>query len=440
MDSQSGPPEQPSGYPPPQRPQDHPHPGNYPPPQQGGQPPQQPGPYPQQPPPGYQQPQPGYQPPPGYQQQPLPPYWSPEQPPPWTGQPPGGQPPWAQGPHGPVPYGMRPVEPRTIPAPPGTPYHQLARNAKHTWWRPLVGTAMLAAAAIFLTAAVVIAWAIVHAMFTGGEVPEPQGNDIFPNDLENLALTLVMLAVLSPAVALTAWVVQRRPAWSVASVLNRIRWRWLLLCCLPAAGYLAVSYVLQLLADALFPNAGTEPGATGSWVGFAAFIGPALVIVLLVPFQSAAEEFMFRGWLIQAIGAYAPQGTSNNAFIRTARLVLRTPWPALVISSAVFVAAHGYTGWAMADIFLFAMVMGYVTVRTGGIEAAIALHALNNLLAFLLPAATGDLDGWADQGGAPWTLLATDIPSMAVFTLAVLWLAKRQRVARVSAEVPAEHG
>jgi hypothetical protein len=73
-------------------------------------------------------------------------------------------------------------------------------------------------------------------MFTGGEVPEPQGNDIFPNDLENLALTLVMLAVLTPAVALTAWVVQKRPAWSVASVLNKIRWRWLLLCSCSVAG------------------------------------------------------------------------------------------------------------------------------------------------------------------------------------------------------------
>lgn len=330
-----------------------------------------------------------------------------------------------------MPSNMRPPEQRQIPAPPGTPFHQLARNARYKWWRPLVGTLALAALAFFATIAVVLVWMVVHSAIAG-DFPETEGDNLFPNDLENLASTLVMLAILTPAVVFTAWAIQRRPPWSVASVLNKVRWKWLFLACLPALGYIAVSYALSTVADSLFPNADPAPAADGTWVGFAAFIGPALLILFLVPFQSGAEEFVFRGWLVQAIGAYVPSSDARNPVTRVIWRALRTPWPALVISSALFVSAHGYTGWAMADIFLFAMTVGWLSVRTGGIEAAIGLHALNNLFAFMLPAATGQLDSWADQGGAPWTLLLTDIPSLALYAVSVVWLAKRQKVATVS--------
>lgn len=270
---------------------------------------------------------------------------------------------------------------------------------------------------------------IVHGLLTG-DVAEPSGSDFFPSDTENIAITLVMLGVLTPVVLLTAWLVQRRPAWSVASVLSRIRWRWLLVCCLPGLGYLVLSYALGIVVELIFPS--DDPLATdsGSWVGLGAFVVPALVIIFLVPFQSAAEEFIFRGWLIQAIGSYGPDQVDGRA--RWLKALFRTPWPALVISSVAFVSAHGYTGWAMADIFVFAMVIGWLTVRTGGLEAAISLHVLNNLFAFLLPAAIGQLDGWDQQGGAPWTLLAVDVPCLALYAVAVVWLSKRHRIARVS--------
>lgn len=330
-----------------------------------------------------------------------------------------------------MPYGMRPAEPRAIPAPPGTPYHRLARNYKHTWWRPLVGTLVVIGAALLASIGILIAWEIAHGLITG-DVPEPQDTSFFPNPTEDIAINLALLAVLTPVVAFSAWLVQRRPAWSLASVLNRIRWRWLLLCCLPALGYIVLSYSLGLAADALFPTADSSTSDDGSWVGIGSFIVPALVILLLVPFQAAGEEFVFRGWLVQAIGAYGPDNTDGNTFTHRLKLVLRSPWPALVISSALFVTAHGYTGWAMADIFLFAMLMGWLTIRTGGLEAGIALHTVNNLAAFLVPAALGQLDGWADQGGAPWTLLATDIPCLAFYGAAIVWLAKRKQLARAS--------
>lgn len=324
-----------------------------------------------------------------------------------------------------------PPPPRTVAAPPGVPFHRLARTVLHRWWRPLLGTAFLLAAGFLVTSAVLIVWEIAHAALAG-DFAEPQGNQIFPDPTENLAATLVILGVLTPVVLLTVRFVQRRPIGSVASVLNRLRWRWLLACCVPGVGFLVVSYGLGFAVDAIFA---TEELDVGSWVGWGRFLVPALVVVVLVPFQSAAEEFVFRGWLMQAIGAYAPDRVDGRGVVRAVRATLRSPWPALVVSSGVFASAHGYTGWALADILLFAMTIGWLTIKTGGLEAAIAAHALNNLVAFLLPAATGQLEGWSEQGGAPWTILLVDIPALAFYAVAVLWLARRKQVARLTPAV-----
>jgi membrane protease YdiL (CAAX protease family) len=272
-------------------------------------------------------------------------------------------------------------------------------------------------------------WVIAHEL-VAGSTPEPSGTDLFPSDTENLAFNLVLLGVLIPLVGLVAWLIQRRPFWSVASVLNRIRWRWLLWCCLPAAGYIGLSVVMSLLVDAVFPPDDSIGNTDGSWVGWAAFVVPALLILLLVPFQSAAEEFVFRGWLVQAVGAYGPHTAEGRGGVL--RRIFRSPWPGIVVGGVAFVSAHGYTGWAMADVFLFALTVGWLTVRTGGLEAAIALHVLNNLFAFLLPAATGGLSGWDEQGGAPWTLLAADLPCLVFYAYAVTWLARRREIQRLS--------
>ncbi|MGW6199486.1 CPBP family intramembrane glutamic endopeptidase [Kribbella sp. NPDC055110] len=369
--------------------------------------------------------QPGPSPQPGPYSQPG----QPPPPPPHAGPYPEQYPAPYPGQYGayPAPYASR--EPRTVAAPAGTPYHRLARTPKHAWWRPFVGTVVLGLFAFVLTSLIVVVWVIAHRALAG-PFPTPSGANIFPSDTENLALTLVMLGVLTPLVGLVAWMVQRRPFWSVASVLNRIRWRWLLWCCLPASGYVALSFAMGMLVDAVFPPADAVGTTSGDWIGLSAFVVPALVILFLVPFQSAAEEFVFRGWLIQAVGAYGPDDPNGRA--RWLRTLFRSPWPGIVVSGVAFALAHGYTGWAMADVFLFAAVVGWLTVRTGGLEAAIALHVLNNLIAFLLPAATGRGDQWNVQGGAPWTFLVADIPCLAFYAIAVTWLARRQELSRLS--------
>jgi CAAX protease family protein len=366
--------------------------------------------------------------------------WSPQQPPPYGAPPPyPGTPPqypqYVAPPPGYPQYGQQPYhpfprQPRVVPAAAGTPFHRLARTPLHKWWRPIVGTVVLGLAALFATLFVMVVWSAISPNDVAGDYA---GNALFDNPTEDIAVNLVLLGILTPLVLLTVWLIQRRPAFSVASVLQKIRWRWLALCCLPGLAYLVANIALGNAFEALFPNVDTGPETDdGSWVGWARFVVPALVILVLVPFQSAAEEFVFRGWLVQAIGAYGPDNTDGKPVVQLLKRLFRSPWPALVVSSVAFVFGHGYTGWAMADIFLFAMTVGWLTIRTGGLETGIALHSVNNLIAFMIPAALGQLDGWADQGGAPWPVFVLDLPCIALYAVSVLWLAKRYNIARVS--------
>jgi membrane protease YdiL (CAAX protease family) len=183
----------------------------------------------------------------------------------------------------------------------------------------------------------------------------------------------------------------------------------MLLCLVPAAGYLGLALAAGYGIDALWPSG--EDG--GHWPGWHAFWPPLLMIVLLVPFQAAAEEYVFRGWLLQSIGSFTGEG-------RALGRIFGSPWPAIIVSSVPFVAGHAYTDWGILDIGAFAVIAAWVTVRTGGLEAAIALHVVNNMTGMILSASEGDLA--IDQGAVPLPEVVVDVAAMLVWALAVVWM------------------
>jgi membrane protease YdiL (CAAX protease family) len=324
-------------------------------------------------------------------------------------------------------YGPRVKQPWLVAPRPGARYHQVARTAVHRWWRPVVGTLLVLAYTIAAMIVLLIGALIINTMINGGTYEAGDGDSFFNNDTADLGFQLAMLAVLLPSVPLAAWAVQRRRPGTVSSVAGRLRWKWLAACAGLAILFCAVSFVFSLLASGLVPD-DTSDGHE-SWVGWAAFIPPALVIVLLVPFQSAAEEYVFRGWIPQAIGSWTLE-TRTGPLGRAFSTVFRTPWPGIVVGAALFMAGHGYTGWGMLDVFLFGAIAGWLAFKTGGLESGIAIHVFNNLMAFLLPAAVGKLD--IEQGGVPWQYVVADVAPMLLYALAVVWLAKRFRLQRVT--------
>lgn len=310
----------------------------------------------------------------------------------------------------PIPVWARPkISP--MPAEPRE-YQQLLRGPKHHWWRPLLslvlfavfagfGTILMYPALLLLGAASgkrnLMAWAEQQLLLDG------------PLSWQTFLVIALSLILLIPSAQLSTWIAHGiRPRY-LASVSGGIRWRWLLRCLLvllPLWGvYLGI---LTVFTDQF------TGGAAREWLPL------LLIAVFLIPFQAAGEEYAFRGWIQQNIGSWF--GSRVLALI----------FPAIP-AVGLFALAHGSPNfWVLADLGIFALAAVILVWRTGGLEAAIVLHAVNNVLLFIL---TITLGGFADafvgaetKGSAAAVGITVVVHALAV-TL-VLWQAKRSGLQR----------
>ncbi len=207
------------------------------------------------------------------------------------------------------------------------------------------------------------------------------------------ALTLVLLAILR-------FLHRRDPDW-LWSVSPGVRWRYLLACALLALPVFGTGLVASGLTG-LRP----QPGAWW-WL---------LAIVLTAPLQAVAEEVLFRGYLMQALG-----------------MTVRNDAVAVVASAALFAVFHGTQNvWLFVSRFAFGLLAGFLVVRTGGLEAPIAAHITNNLLAFgaaVLMSSVADVRAIQQIG---WAETLRDVLVYGAFTAGALWIAARMRVPTVT--------
>ena len=304
-----------------------------------------------------------------------------------------------------------------ISPPAGTPYHRLARTAAHRWWRPPLGTLFVIAVVFFAICAMVGVTDVAGGLI-GLPVDEDGLRDF--GALGGLALDMALIALLLPVTMLAARWVQRRPAGTLSSVQGRVRWRWLGLCLLVAVPAVLLLIVGSEVLVALTGGAGdaglVAPGPDWTAVAWALLVGLAVV-----PFQAAAEEYAFRGWLAQLVGAY-----------------LRSPWIGIAVQAPLFAIAHGWGGLpGFLSLTAMGVGCGWLALRTGGLEAAVALHVVNNLVGVGLAAAYGTLESDETMANAPWQLAVVDIVVITGYALVLDRLARRRGLPNLSPEVPA---
>jgi hypothetical protein len=258
------------------------------------------------------------------------------------------------------------------------------------WWRPVLGLLLFS----FLY--VVAAFVVVILAYVTGVAPDLALLDLI--DPAVLLITNASLIVAIPIVWL-CWVVAHglRIGWS-SSVVGRLRWRLLPALTWRALVTLGVGIVLSIgLSVLLLDEEVTGPEPTFVWL--------LLVVLLTTPLQSAAEEYVFRGYLSQAIAGWirAPRAGAIVAAVSTA---------------AVFSLAHAppdlATFW---DRFVFGLAASAVVWLTGGLEAAIVLHAVNNVVVFLLAGSLGDAVATAEvPDQSLWTTLLSALLTMAMMS------------------------
>lgn len=268
----------------------------------------------------------------------------------------------------PPPYQPAPLPP-PLPAPRPVylpvvpePYPRTWRAPAIRWWRPVVailaGVAAFVALSIVFGLAGVVAGMLLDPDRTRAVIAAAGRGEIMMTPILFLANNL-SLALLTPLSMLLAWAFSRqRPGW-LSSVIGRFRWGWFGWCLLIAVPF----WLLLSLLEWWFWPAGEPLNVNpDTWFMIA-------TIVLTTPLQAAGEEYAMRGYLNKALGWF----TSN----RTVGLSLGA-----VGSSVVFMLIHGAgDNWLNLFYFTFGMAACYLTWRTGGLEAAVAVHVVNNLVA-----------------------------------------------------------
>lgn len=303
----------------------------------------------------------------------------------------------------------------SAPQPGPLPYHrQLRAQPRYRWWRPLLALGVLLVGWLLLQLLLV---PIVEAAAAAGWRFETgsDGTILFDAvDPIGMALLLGSVILLLPL----AWLALRISGLGrlgvLSSVEGRLRWGWLLRCIWPAIGAFVLmvlaGMVLGLLAGVADPAALPDPDAPPpTLTAGPVFLAAAAVIVLLVPLQAAAEEYLFRGLGVQLFGSW----------IRPAAVAAL---PALL----AFTAGHLYDLWGLLQVALLGVGFAWVTWRSGGLEAAIVLHTVNNLVAMLLQASglLGETTGVASGSGSPAALL----PNAVMVLVFCAWVHRRSPV------------
>jgi membrane protease YdiL (CAAX protease family) len=330
--------------------------------------------------------------------------------------------PWLNAPPPmPAPWGT--PSPPHPPLPDGLEFHQILRAGRAGWWWAGIP------GVIGLIVAWIVAQLVLLLPFMVGFLLAGRSLDTSLNrltDLEhptplNLAYLNLGLASAIPLAFLTIWALHRlRPGW-LTSVVGRMRWRYFATC-------LGLSFValLATVIVGLFMPSGEGDQIGGSLASFDdRALQFTLVVVLLTPFQAAGEEYLFRGYLTQAIGALVPPGPRFRHLGRAL---------AVVVPAVLFALAHGLGQPAPVFFYrlAFGLVAGVLVIATGGLEAGIAMHVMNNFVAFGFAIAFGTMDTTLNPTEASWWMLPATLTQSLVYLALALLVARRMGLRRTA--------
>jgi uncharacterized protein len=296
----------------------------------------------------------------------------------------------------------------------GLEYQELHRGGTTSWWRALIGVAMVGLNLVGLMFFPIMLMALFTAGFIASGDTYDQAVDHLTGDTVTpafLAFLNLTLASAIPTVMIITYVLHGwlRPGW-VASVVGRMRWRWMLVC----LGLSVLALAATLVVSAVLPSGGTDDDFGGTANPFTSTsLAYLLIILFLTPLQAAGEEYAFRGYLTQAFGG-----------------LFRRRWVAVLVPALLFALAHGSQGVPVFfDRFAFGVVAGVLVIATGGLEAGIAMHVLNNFLAFGLALAFSNMTDALHPDAGSWWMVPSTLTQSLVYLGLVTWVGRRLGVA-----------
>lgn len=297
------------------------------------------------------------------------------------------------------------------PVPPGVPYHRVLAREKRGIWRGIAALTLLMGGLLvfafgFMFLGVAIDMAIGRdSILTGGTDFTPATH----------ATSMLGLAALLPwSMLIQRWLYGVKGA-SLHSILSRFR---------PAVFGRSLLVILPIWTIYLTTFSVFTPYPTTSWTTTDLVLMLGLV-VLITPLQSAGEEYGFRGLAFRVAASWG-RGP------RTALVI------GVVVSSLLFMVAHfAFDPWLNLYYFTFGATLALITWRTGGLELAVVIHAVNNTIAFLfsLVTHTDFTEGMDRSTGAGSPIMLVPCVLLAVIT-AVVWMRSRRTGPPLTPTVP----
>ncbi|MBQ2228090.1 MAG: CPBP family intramembrane metalloprotease [Firmicutes bacterium] len=240
---------------------------------------------------------------------------------------------------------MRPVPEHEYPTYP-------RRFISYRWFKPLLAGLLFAVLYLGSNVAIVLLGALNQGGLESVMKIAGSYDTMDVSSGPGILLNLGSLAVAIPLLALTALIVRDRPFSSYSSA--RGGWDWsvfgrMMLLALLVCG---VPNLVWILLD---------HGPLNNQFTIATF----LLLTVMGPLQCIAEEYMFRGLLMQTFGGW-----------------FRIPVIAVVLQALIFMSMHPYNLTGKLTILATGCMMGLMAWISRGIEASSAIHIVNNMVAF----------------------------------------------------------
>lgn len=228
-------------------------------------------------------------------------------------------------------------------------YLALAERGRNAWWRYVLGVVTVV---FFFEVLGYVPYRLIEA-YTA-----------FDPLLQFVALNLGVLVGLG-GLAIAVVCIHRRSLLSLVTPYARIDWRRMM----TGAAVWAVFAALCSVVEAV-----VYPGRYRLTFNPEIFLLSAALALLLTPLQTATEELIFRGYFMQSLG-----------------LLLKRPWPLILISAALFTLPHMLNPevaiaplLVLPQYFIIGALLAAVTLKDGRLELAIGIHAANNLFTGLV--------------------------------------------------------
>lgn len=246
---------------------------------------------------------------------------------------------------------------RTIFGKEGYDYFTYPRNfASYKWFKPiLVFILFVVFYMIFnyfllvgLGVAVGDSFDILRAVSGGYD-------DLDVATLKGGIISIGIVALMLPALALAARIVKDRPYSSYSSARGGWSFKIFFLSLLVALIIYAVKYAIDIAIDGV--------GTIDNHFTIAGLI----FLTIVGPIQCVAEEYMFRGLLMQTISSW-----------------FRLPIIAIIIQVVIFISMHPYNIKGRIAVGVSAFIFAICAWAGRGLEVSSGLHVVNNMFAFYI--------------------------------------------------------